>query len=239
MTILIDGGTYCFGDHRLLGFDSGYDGENLIDMTGITYDDDYNYLYNGKIVNNDVSFWLSRWKPKYSPFSSLTEINLQSFTNNNVVDMSWMFNNCISLENLDLSKFGTGKVKNMNNMFNNCKKLKSLDLSNFNTKNVNSMYYMFSECSQLTDIDLSSFDISSVSTSVELDNGYTAEGLDGMFSGDSLLSKIYVKKSWSFDDKLYSQPFYDCTSLPNYNESETGIDKCKLTSEGGYFTLKQ
>ena len=215
------------------------DTESLIDMTGITCNSDGNYVYNGKIVDNDDAFWISRWKPKYSPISSLTDINLKSFTNNNVVDMSWMFNNCISLENLDLSKFGTEKVKNMNNMFNNCKKLKSLDLSNFNTENVNSMYYMFSECSQLTDIDLSSFDISSVSTSVELDNGHRAEGLDGMFSGDSLLSKIYVYNSWSFDDKLYSQPFYGCTSLPNYNESEKGIDKCKLTSDGGYFTLKQ
>ena len=45
--------------------------------------------------------------------------------------MSYMFNNCSSLEELNLSSFNTNKVNYMNGMFLQCSSLKELNLNNF------------------------------------------------------------------------------------------------------------
>ena len=52
------------------------------------------------------------------------------FNTQNVIDMSYMFSNCSSLNELNLSFFNTEKVKNMKYMFGECWSLKKLIFPN-------------------------------------------------------------------------------------------------------------
>ena len=54
----------------------------------------------------------------------------------------------------------TSTVTNMSYMFNNCKSLQSVDVSHFDTSNVTAMLGMFSQCESLTSLDVDNFDIS-------------------------------------------------------------------------------
>ena len=59
------------------------------------------------------------------------------------MDMSRMFEDCMSMTLIDLTQFNTKNVKNMNEMFSNCNSLATLDLSNFQTNiktDVNCMF---------------------------------------------------------------------------------------------------
>ncbi len=56
--------------------------------------------------------------------------------------MSYMFNNCSSLEHLNIN-FMTENVLNMQNMFSDCFSLSYLDISSFNTENCLNFEKMF------------------------------------------------------------------------------------------------
>ena len=79
--------------------------------------------------------------------------NLQIKLNgiNNVIDISFMFDECCSLASLaDIQKWNTGKITNMSHMFNKCYLLSSLpDISKWNTNNVTNMSHMFNGCNSL------------------------------------------------------------------------------------------
>ena len=68
----------------------------------------------------------------------------------NVTNVSYMFNNCYSLQSVPL--FNTVNVTNMANMFNNCYSLQSVPL--FNTVNVTNMQGMFGNCFSLQSVPL-------------------------------------------------------------------------------------
>ena len=70
--------------------------------------------------------------------------------------MKSMFENCTNLKSLDLSHFNTLAVSDLSYMFNNCSSLESLKI-NFNTTKVVNMERMFSSCVNLTSLNLSSF----------------------------------------------------------------------------------
>ena len=53
------------------------------------------------------------------------------FNRRDIENMSYMFNECISLEELIFSKINTNNVKNMTSMFSGCILVKELDLSKF------------------------------------------------------------------------------------------------------------
>ena len=95
-------------------------------------------------------------------YDCTTSFNLSNFDTSKMTDMSWMFDNCLSLTTLDLSNFDTSNVTNMSYMFSKCQSLTSLDLSSFDTSRVTDMSHMFSYCSRFISLDLSSFDTSNV-----------------------------------------------------------------------------
>ena len=74
--------------------------------------------------------------------SELKSLDLSHFSTAKVSDMSFLFNNCTSLENLNI-KFNTDNVKRMDYMFGSCTKLVSLDIRTFNTINCNNFTNMF------------------------------------------------------------------------------------------------
>jgi surface protein len=104
--------------------------------------------------------------------SKLTSIRGLNYLNTEkVVDMSYMFYGCESLEELDLSSFNTSNVQNMNSMFSKCNSLKKLILRYFNTENVTDMRYMFQECWSLQELNLRSFITRNVANMFRMFNG--------------------------------------------------------------------
>ena len=54
----------------------------------------------------------------------MNNLNLSNFITLNVTDMSYMFNDCLSLTNLNLDNFISEKTNDIDGIFNNCHKLK-------------------------------------------------------------------------------------------------------------------
>ena len=63
--------------------------------------------------------------------------------------MKWMFSGCSSLKELKLTNFNNNNVTDMSSMFSNCSSLKELNLTNFNTNNVTDMRWMLRGCSEV------------------------------------------------------------------------------------------
>ena len=78
---------------------------------------------------------------------------------NNVINMSYMFYNCKSLEELNLSQFDTSKVIDMSYMFYKCSSLNELTFSNFNTSNAINMSNMFDGCKYLNFSNIPNFNL--------------------------------------------------------------------------------
>ena len=119
-------------------------------------------------------------------------IDLTYFTAEKLLDMGYMFSDCINLEKITLNKdFKTNMVTNMIYLFNKCKKLKeiilagvqqnssNINLSTFNTENTEFFDYMFCDCVEIKDIDLSSFHVKdSINISNMFKNCENLEKLD-------------------------------------------------------------
>jgi len=73
---------------------------------------------------------------------------------NNITDMSFMFEGCLSLISLpDISKFNTNNIKYMNSIFEGCSSLSFLpDISKWNTNKITDMSYIFKGCSSLSSL---------------------------------------------------------------------------------------
>ena len=203
----------------------------------------------------------SRWFKDLVNLSSITGIvylNTSAVTN-----MSYMFEDCLSLTSLDLSGFNTANVTNMSRMFYGCEALTSLSLSNFNTAKVTDMSSMFYGCEALTSLDLSNFNTAKVTdmsrmfygckalTSLNLSSFNTAKvyNMMFMFNDCSNLRTIYVNDDWSTDgipynSNLGSYMFTNCTSLvggmgTTYNANYTDYSRARIdggSSRPGYFT---
>ena len=144
--------------------------------------------------------------------SNITEIDLSSFNNPDLVDMTNMFINCKSLTSINFSSFNTSKVTSMNSVFRDCYNLVSLNLSTFNTSNVINMNLMFYKCISLTSLDLSNFDTSKV-----IQMAY-------MFSYCSNLSFLDISSFKTPRIKILYHMFQGCESLTslifsNFNAS--------------------
>lgn len=109
------------------------------------------------------------WAPEncrglFMGYESLKYVDFSAaFHTENVVDMSFMFASCSSVESLDLSSFHTSRVTTMEGMFRDCVSLTKLDVKSFDTSSVINMEAMFLGCTELVYVDLTSFDTSQVS----------------------------------------------------------------------------
>ena len=80
----------------------------------------------------------------------------------NLKNLSYMFQGCVSLGYVNCGDWDTSKVTNIKGMFNRCSGLTALDVSGWNTSNVIDMSGMFNNCSGLTTIDVSNWNTSNV-----------------------------------------------------------------------------
>ncbi len=67
-------------------------------------------------------------------------------------NMMYMFHNCTTISSIDLSSFTTDNVQSLHNMFRGCAGLTTIDLSTFNTSNVTDTGSMFKNCSKLVTV---------------------------------------------------------------------------------------
>ena len=156
------------------------------------------------LISDNVLINLSNM---FNNCSTLEEIDLSSFNTNQVANMSFMFNNCSSLKKLNLSSFNTNQVTNMTCMFGNCCSLKELNLSSFNTKLVTNMSSMFRNCTSLEELNLSSFDTSQVTD------------LSNMFRDCSSLQELNLSSFNTNKVTNMHNMFRNCSSLRELNLS--------------------
>ena len=106
--------------------------------------------YKLKIIFN---FFMNDFTQFFEKCSNIISLDLSNWNTSNVIDMSFMFNECYNLKEIKgINKLVTNKVNNINSMFQCCYELKYLDLSNWNTSNVLYMSFMFKECYILREI---------------------------------------------------------------------------------------
>ena len=141
----------------------------------------------------------------------LQELDISSFTTEQITTMEDLFSGCAALQRLNLSSFNTAQVTNMKNMFNGCATLTSLNLSSFNTAQVTDMTNLFYGCSHMRDLNISQFTISSGTT------------LTNMFYN----LNFYGNNNWEGNMCAISctQNVYDAVHAAGAN---TGIDETKV-----------
>ena len=99
----------------------------------------------------------------FSDCSFLKEIILPGKNLTNVKNISYMFNNCLSLITIiNLNTLANSKLTDISYLFNNCKNITNIDLSFLDTKNIINMSHLFSFCVSLLEINLSNFVTSNV-----------------------------------------------------------------------------
>jgi surface protein len=117
--------------------------------------------------------------------SSLSTINMSTFSTSNVETMRYMFRNCSSLTSLDISPLDTSSTIDMCAMFMGCSGLTTLDVSTMRTSSVVNMASLFKDCSSLTYLDLSNMNNSSITN------------MPFMFMDDSSLEVILLGNNFS------------------------------------------
>jgi len=187
-----------------------YDCPNIIDV------DLSNFNFKDVTYMNDMfNYCINLKNVKFSPSSNSQNNNQNTqnpnFKNENIVNISYMFNYCKKLESINLSYFNTENVTNMSGMFQHCENLKKIDLSFFRTNNVIQLGCMFNDCYNLESIDLPKnfcsnnlefmpwmfygcekiqlIDLSSLNILKNID-------MTNMFEGCDLLKNIKVKKDY-------------------------------------------
>ena len=134
------------------------------------------------------------------------------WSTNNVVNMSYMFCNCKSFSYFPKfkSKWDTSKVKNISNMFNGCKSLKEIkDISKWDTSEVKRMNKMFYECGNLENLE----NILVWDTKNVIDMSYLFYNCSKLINIDIENEKIYRVK-WNTEKvENMSHMFYGCESL--------------------------
>ena len=169
-----------------------------------------------------------------------------NFDTSNVVSMSHIFLDVMSLEYVDLAKFNTQNVTDMNHMFRNMYALKAIKFGkNFKTNNVTNMGSMFAATCSLKELDLSGFNTSKVIKIIEIFGLVDFRGNSYTCPGGDKLERIYVSED--FDTSMVTESFNMFAgrtklrggegSFEN-NPSQAGIEWLKIDRPGvkGYFT---
>ena len=102
-----------------------------------------------------------------------------------LTNLSYMFDNCISLETIDFNNMQTENVTTMGGMFDGCSGLVSLDLSSFVTPKLEEITYMFRNCSNLQELDISNL-------------GCNGSRMTLAFQGTKKLERIHLGENFRF-----------------------------------------
>lgn len=89
----------------------------------------------------------------YYLFNGLVNLKKISFKNTSkIINMSYLFSNCTTLEEINFQEINTSNVTNMSFMFNKCSSL--ITIPQFDTRKVTNVYCMFTDCTRLSNESL-------------------------------------------------------------------------------------
>ena len=114
---------------------------------------------NLQTIEKMFSYCISLKYIKFSPF----------FKTKNVISMSRMFYECYTLKELDLSSFTSENLKDCSDMFNSCYELEKLNLSKFIFNNIdNNNIGIFKSCIALSVIVFSNYYSDKISIIIDI-----------------------------------------------------------------------
>ena len=227
----------------------------LYDSKMYTVEHDGNYLFLHYIEdcgrNPIIPINASSCYRMFSNYKILAELDINSFSTENIIMMDYMFAYSPYFEHLDLSSFNTENLRTMNYMFCGCTYLQDVNLSSFNTDRVDFMEGVFYRCESLEKINLTNFKMYNVKSTAKMFahchelkqiifnyfDGYNLLEITGMFFNCNSLKEIVVSWNGAFNI-VYGRTglFFGCVSLPSFSPDHTGIEMAKPVEEGGYFT---
>ena len=162
---------------------NNFDDKILNEMTLIynIENEDEIKIFGEQFVNNNINncyILINGQKNILCEYLELNEsqktkktLEIKLIENKTIIDMSYMFDNCIQLNCLpDISKWNTKNVTNMSAIFSICKSLISLpDISKWDTKNVTNMSRIFKWCKSLISLpDISKWNTKNVTDMGEI-----------------------------------------------------------------------
>ena len=162
--------------------------------------------------NNYPTLSLKTMDKLFYNCNNLAVINLSSFYGNNeYINSSYMFYNCVKLKNIYFSKYNSFFLNSIEYMFYNCYELLSLNLSSFDTSSVINMRYMFYNCRSITSIDLSSF------------NTLKVKNMEYMFYNCYYLTSLNLTNFYALEDINMNYMFYYCYNIKYIDFSKTNL----------------
>ena len=156
---------------------NNFDDKILNEMTLIynIENEDEIKIFGEQFVNNNINncyILINGQKNILCEYLELNEsqktkktLEIKLIENKTIINMSYMFENCIQLNSLpDISKWNTKNVTDMGEIFYNCESLISLpDISKWNTQNVTNISGIFSWCKSLISLpDISKWNTKNV-----------------------------------------------------------------------------
>ncbi|MBR0491019.1 MAG: BspA family leucine-rich repeat surface protein [Clostridia bacterium] len=189
-------------------------------------------------MNEDSSYM-------FNNLQTITNIKLSYFiSTSKVLNMSYLFHNCLALTTLDVSSFDTANVSTMDYMFagsetdyNNLNTSKDYSmhlttiygLEKFNTSKVTSMKGMFRMCTSITSLDLRSFDTKNV-----IDFSYMFYGSWHIGKVNMSLTEIKGLENFNTSKAEYIDNMFGmCANLTEINV--TNFDTSNVTSMQSLF----
>ena len=187
-----------------------------------SWEEEYIKLYleakklNKKIFEEIIEIYINGRKVKFNykyKVNPAKEIKVKYKIKKNLVNISYMFYRCYSLESIDFSSFNSNNVTNMICLLDECTSLKSVNLSSFNTNNVNNMSFLFKLCYSLESIDLSSFNTNNVNK------------MKSMFYFCKTLKSLDLSKFDTYNTTNMRRMFSHCYSLKSLDLSSFNTNK--------------
>ena len=103
--------------------------------------------YSFKIIFNNI---MNNMQGFFAKCSNIISLDFSNFDSSNVINMSYMFNNCNKLKEIKgINTIKTNNVVEMTAIFQFCSQLEYLNLTNFDISNVTDISYMFNNCNKL------------------------------------------------------------------------------------------
>ena len=143
----------------------------------------------------------------FNECTSLVSVNdFSDLNRGNITNISYLFSGCSSLEKIsDFPKWNTGSLTDISYAFSECSKLKNIpDISDWNTNNVINMSHLFYGCSSLTVIsEISKWKLKKI------------KDMSYLFYGCYSLEQLPDISRWEIKNSLVdiSYLFFDCYSL--------------------------
>ena len=155
----------------------------------------------------------------FAGITNLTTLTgLDNLKTENVTDMSYMFSGCSSLTNLDLSSFTTSSVTDMQFMFSQCSGLETIYVGNgWSLESISSQQSgtdMFTGCTALIGGAGTTFDENHVDyTYARIDEGESNPGyLTGISFGDKVPGVLIVNNGSSYQSIDGSLTYFDAAT---------------------------